>query len=319
MNIWITGAAGFVGSRLVRLLLEEGAVDFAHLLLLDRRSDQIYADPRVEAMRGDFFDRELLAAASAYPPDWVFHLASIPGALAEREFALGQRVNLEGTLALLEALRSFRRSPVVVFASSVAVYGSPLPPLVDDQTPASPSSSYGTQKRIGELLLQDYTRRGYLDGRALRLPGIVARPPGPSGLASAFMSELLRHLEAGIPYTLPVSPQAAMWWMSARCAAENLLHAARLPLASQEPRIFLLPALWASVEEVVAEGARLFGNDRKEMVRYQPDPELEARFGRYPPLEAKRALAQGFHHDESLTNMMVRALEDFSKALRQDR
>lgn len=306
MNIWITGAAGFVGSVLVRYLLEERPVDFAHLVLLDKRFPQSHTDPRVRMLEGDFYDPAVLEAAAAHPPDWVFHLASVPGALAERDFLLGQRVNLEGTLALLEALRA--RSPVVVFASSVAVYGAPLPPLVDDQTPAHPSSSYGTQKLIGELLLQDYTRRGYLDGRALRLPGIVARPPGPSGLASAFMSELLHHLKAGTPYTLPVSPQARMWWMSARCCAENLLHAAQIPLAPQEPRVFLLPALWASVEEVVAEGARLFGSDREEAIRYRPDPDLEARFGRYPPLRAERALALGFRHDGSLAQMIAQAV-----------
>ncbi|WP_018465977.1 NAD-dependent epimerase/dehydratase family protein [Calidithermus timidus] len=308
MNIWITGAAGFLGSVLVRHLLEERPVGFAYLVLLDKRFPQTYSDPRVQALEGDFYDPAVLEAAAAHPPDWVFHLASIPGALAEREFLLGQRVNLEGTLALLEALRTLSQ-PVVVFASSVAVYGAPLPPLVDDQTPARPSSSYGTQKLIGELLLQDYTRRGYLDGRALRLPGLVARPPGPSGLASAFMSELLHHLKAGTPYTLPVSPQARMWWMSARCCAENLLHAARLSLAPQEPRVFLLPALWASVEEVVAEGARLFGPDRKEAICYLPDPDLEARFGRYPPLRAERAMAKGFQTDRNLKEMIVQALK----------
>jgi D-erythronate 2-dehydrogenase len=138
-------------------------------------------------------------------------LASIPGGTAERNFELGHRVNLEGTLALFEALRRQPKAPVVVFASTIAVYGSPLPALVESNTPVKPNLSYGTQKLIGELMLEDFSRRGFLDGRAVRLPGIVARPLEPSGLISAFMSNVMHQLKRGDAFISPVSPEAAMW------------------------------------------------------------------------------------------------------------
>jgi len=228
-NLIVTGADGFIGRTLVKRLLGNPQFDGATFHLLDKQFKTSFTDPRVNTYEGDFFDAKILSEALKEPADIVFHLASIPGGAAERDYELGKVVNLDGTLSLFEALRKQQNVPIVVFASTIAVYGSPLPSLVDGHTPAKPNMSYGTQKLIGELLVGDYSRRGFLDGRAVRLPGIVARPLEPSGLISAFMSDILRKVSAGEPYTCPVSPQAVMWWMSAQCCADNLLHAASVP------------------------------------------------------------------------------------------
>jgi D-erythronate 2-dehydrogenase len=310
MNILITGADGFVGRTLVKRLLESTAINVSSLHLLDKQFKTTFDDARVKTYEGDFFDAEILRAALEQPTDIVFHLASIPGGAAERNYELGKRVNLEGTLELFEALRRQSKTPIVVFASTIAVYGSPLPDFVDANTPTKPNISYGTQKLIGELLLSDYSRRGFLDGRALRLPGIVARPQRPSGLISAFMSDILRKLSVGESYTCPVSPEAVMWWMSARCCADNFIHAATLSAdVLNSSRVVLLPALRATMRDVVAGLAERFGENRLDLVRYEPNENVEAGFGRFPPMDASVAEALGFRHDGSVIALIKNALK----------
>ena len=310
MNIVITGADGFVGYTLVRMLLEENPLEVSRLTLLDQHFKTGSDDPRVRTLEGNFFDAKVLEQALQSPVDTVFHLASIPGGAAERDFDLGRRVNLGGTEILFEALRNQAKPPVVVFASTIAVYGSLLPALVDAHTPPNPNLSYGTQKLIGELLLLDYSRRGFVDGRGLRLPGIVARPSGPSGLISAFMSDVLHKLKAGEPYTAPVSPQAVMWWMSARCCAQNLIHAAAMQVTEAAQRVTLLPALRATMQEVVEGLASLYGADRLELIRYEPNEGVEAGFGRFPPMDSMVAEALGFKSDGSVEQLIRNALSD---------
>jgi nucleoside-diphosphate-sugar epimerase len=242
--------------------------------------------------------------------DMVFHLASIPGGVAERDYDLGNRVNLEGTITLFEKLRQQNKAPVVVFASTIAVYGSPLPAVVDGSTPSQPNSSYGTQKLIGELMLTDFSRRGFLDARVVRLPGIVARPLEPSGLVSAFMSDVIRRLSAGEAFTSPVSSEAIMWWMSARCCAKNLIQAATLPVSSfTASRVNLLPALHATMGEIVAGIAELYGSDRLELIRYEAVESIEAGFGRFPPMDSSVPESLGFHHDGTIKTLIQNALE----------
>jgi nucleoside-diphosphate-sugar epimerase len=196
-----------------------------------------------------------------------------------------------------------------VFASSVAVYGEPMPALVNDATSPRPTLSYGAQKLIGEILLADYSRRGWIDGLALRLPGIVARPPEPSGHLSAFMSDIFWKLAAGEPFTCPVSPQAVAWWMSAGCCVDNLLHAIRLaPEQRQSARAIALPVLRLSIAELVDALARMYGDDRRALVSYAPNEALEAAFGRYPPLEATTAAALGFRHDGTIEQLIRNAM-----------
>ncbi|WAH56139.1 NAD-dependent epimerase/dehydratase family protein [Pseudomonas silvicola] len=311
MHILITGANGFVGATLVQRLLgsPEALPGWTRLTLLDLGFDTPCHDPRVRALAGSLDDPRLLADALETPVDIAFHLASVPGGLAERDYGLGRRVNLDATLALLEGLKGQARPARVVFASTIAVYGSPLLQPVDDHTPLRPQLSYATQKIMGELLVEDFSRRGWVDGISLRLPGIVARPPQPSGLLSAFMSEMFWKLKAGEPFVCPVSPAAQAWWMSAARCVDNLLHAARLPAEALRPRrVFALPVLHLSMAQLIDGLCARFGESRRAQVSYAPDAHLEANFGRYPPLRAEAAEALGLRHDGSLEALIANTL-----------
>lgn len=312
MNVLVTGAGGFIGAALAKRLLSSDAPfpELARLVLVDQRLGEMPGDPRVRALEGDCSDPQVIREAMRTEVDLVFHLASIPGGLAEREFELGMRVNLHAMVDLLEAVRRQGRRPRFVFASTIGVYGVPLPSLVDENTPAEPTLSYGTQKRIGELLVADYSRRGFIDGCSLRLPGIVARPPQPSGLLSAFLSDSIRTLAAGGTFTFPVSAEGASWWMSRVCVIGNLIRAATLDAVTLESqRVWLLPVLHASMQDIVGALARVHGEQVLKNVRYESNAQLEAQFASYPPLQCSRSLAAGFQHDGTLEAMVQRALE----------
>lgn len=312
MIVLITGAGGFIGTALVQWLLSVntplGAI--ARLVLIDQRLDNVPTDPRVCAIEGDFGDARVLREALQTDVDVIFHLASVPGGWAEREFEIGMRVNLHAMLALLDAVRGQERRPRFVFASTIGVYGVPLPDVVDESTPAEPTMSYGAQKLIGEVLVSDYSRRGFIDGVSLRLPGIVARPPQPSGLLSAFLSDSIRTLSAGGRFTFPVEANGTSWWMSRCCIVGNLLHAASMDAAVlTSQRVWLLPVLHASMREIVAALAKVHGDHVLQNVRYECNATLQAQFASYPPLQCPRALAAGFRHDGTLESLVQRALD----------
>lgn len=314
MRVLITGANGFVGKALIARLLEAGRIrdddpPIERLTLADLRFDGPSADARVRQVQGSIGDTSVLADAMAGGVDCLFHLASIPGGAAEKDFALGLHINLEATLQILERLRVQEQPARMVFASTIAVYGPAMPAQVDDTTPLRPGLSYGAHKLVGEILVQDYSRRGWIDGRILRLPGIVARPPAPSGLLSAFMSDMFWRLAAGEPFVCPVSPQAVAWWMSVGCCVDNLLHAARLtPQQVVRRREYALPVLRLTMAEVVDGLARAYGEDRRQLVSYQPNEQLEAVFGRFPLLDASAAEALGFRHDGSVEALIRNAM-----------
>ncbi len=313
MRVLVTGAGGFVGTALVARLLRDGiqrAGDVSELLLIDRQSSARFDDVRITERVGDFSRPETLEPLLSKAVDVVFHLASMPGAQAEAEPAEGDRVNLLGTLALFERLAQQAavrgRAARVVYASSVAVYGDALPATMDEHTTAKPTISYGTHKLIGELVLADWTRRGNLDGRSLRLPGIVARPVTGAGHGSAFMSQLFRTAQSGEAYTCPVSPLATAWWMSRDCCVENLVHAARLSSEGlHASRVWTPPVLHLSVESIVAALMRRFGPFE---IDYAPLDWIERLFGRQPPLTDHRALEAGFRHDGDVERLIDAAL-----------
>ncbi|MYM81863.1 NAD-dependent epimerase/dehydratase family protein [Duganella sp. FT50W] len=308
-HIVVTGANGFVGGALARRLQDSGH----RLTLIDRDFDAAPA-PGARQLRGSFGDPALLDAALDTPADTVFHLASMPGSLAEREYAAGYQVNLLATLALAQRLAAHKdgaRRTRLVFASSVAVYGPLDADAVHEHQPPQPAISYGAHKLMTEIALADLSRRGLLDAVSLRLPGIVARPASESGHGSAFMSLVMRRLAAGEAYVCPVSAAATAWWMSLPCCVDNLLHAAAMDTAGAPPsRTWQLPVLHLSMEQVLAALAARYGDACRDLIRHQPDAAIEALFGRYPALHTPAALAAGFRHDGSAAELVRRALAE---------
>ncbi|MGA2190194.1 MAG: NAD-dependent epimerase/dehydratase family protein [Steroidobacteraceae bacterium] len=319
MNLLITGANGFIGRALTRRLLGHSALLPAGLGPLDRLTlmDLSVEDPglpRVRRVAGSIADPAVIAQALDAPVDVLFHLASIPGGMAEQDYELGRRINLDATLGLLEAVRaqapSASQLTTFVFASSIAVLGSPLPARVDDATPLRPALSYGAQKLIGEILAEDFDRRGWVHARSVRLPGIVARPPQRTGQLSAFLSDIIRELAQGRSFACPVSADSTTWLMSVHRVVDNLLHAALIPAsACRETRVWTLPALHMSMSQLVDAIAGVHGSEVLARVSYASNPALEANFGRYPPLATPAADAAGFAHDGNLAALVRRALE----------
>ncbi len=269
MRALVTGANGFIGRALV------AALDAGQDVVATDRDDGDIADP---AHLDRLFD--------AAPFDRVFHLAAVVSGAAEADFEAGRRVNLDATLGLLDRCRAqaLRGECVVRFVhvSSIAVFGTPLPARIDDATAPAPSLSYGTHKRVAELLVDDATRRGELDGRALRLSGVVVRPPSRNGALSAFNSDVIREPLAGRDYACPVGPDATVWLTSRRAAVANLLRLAALDGAAiGAQRAVTAPALAVSVAEIVAALGRIDAA-APARVRFEPNAAIAAQFGRWP-------------------------------------
>ena len=313
MRIAVTGAGGFIGASLVRRLLAHGRLApgepaIEAILALDASLPD-FGDPRVEPLVGSLPDPALMEALAAGEVDCVFHLAALPGGATAADYDLGWRCNVEASVDLLKRLAAQPRPARFVFASSIAVFGAPLPDRVDDATAPSPTMSYGAQKLIVEILINDMSRRGVLDGRSPRLPGIIARPRIKGGHISAYMSDILHALAAGEEFVCPVSPEATSWLMSRERCVDNLIRAATVPAAAFGlQRAFTLPALRLSMAELVSALAARFGAEAQSRVRYAPNPAIEAQFGAYPPLDAAFAERLGFRHDGDAGALIVNAL-----------
>lgn len=312
-HVIVTGSEGFVGSALVRRLLDEGlgGRPVTRVTAMDIRFAQAHPDPRVTQWAGSIADTASRARAYGEPVDAVFHLASIPGGAAEKNYELGRDINLGATLGLLEDLRTQNRAPRFVFASTVAVYGEHLPPEVDESTLPNPGLSYGAHKLAGEYLVADATRRAWVQGCSLRLPGVVARPGDGAGLMSAFMSQLFWKLAAGEHVTVPVSSDGVAWWISVGACVDNLLHAAIVDPALLNPRrSYQMPVLRFTVGALVDALAQRYGPDRRALVTYAPDPYVQRLFAAYPPLRTPQAEALGFRHDGDIATLIRRAMTD---------
>ena len=320
MKVVVTGGAGFLGQRLIGELLRQGALTDA---AGERRSiaeivaiDQVAAPAaeRVRSAVGDVGDAAFIARTAA-GADSVFHLAAVVSGAAEADFDLGMHVNLDGPRALLDALRAEGRRPKVVFASSVAVFGGSLPEVVNDGTTPSPQSSYGVQKLIGELLVGDCTRKGFIDGRAVRLPTIVVRPGRPNAAASSFASGIIREPLAGVDAVCPVDPRASMWLMSPKAAIANLVHAHELPAARWTgPRALSLPGITVSIASMLEALATVGGDAARRRVKMAPDARIQAIVESWPArFDTARADAMGFVRDGDFESIV----RDYAKEYAQ--
>ncbi|MEL1251048.1 NAD-dependent epimerase/dehydratase family protein [Aurantiacibacter gilvus] len=304
MKVVVTGAGGFVGRHLVELLLARGD----EVVGIDTVAAGI--PEGATALAGDIAEGDLQESALAGGCDALVHLATVPGGAAEADPAASRRVNIDGMYDLLEGAAKAGECPRVVYASSIAVLGHPLPASgVDDQTPLSPELIYGGHKAMMEVVVAMLSNRKAIDGVTIRLPGILARPKGASGMKSAFMSDLFHALKAGNAFTCPTRPQAMIWAQSVSQCARNFVHAIDCDSSKMPPtRAVTLPAQHIGMGELAAEIARQCGTSA-DLVTWQPDPPLEAAFGAYPPISTPAAEAAGFADDGTLASLVTSALE----------
>lgn len=320
MKVLITGGAGFLGKRLARRLLELGSLTGAdggkrqieQLVLLDVVAAEGFHDPRVRVVTGDIADTALLDSVIDADTVSVFHLAAIVSGQAEADFDLGMRINLDASRQLLDVCRSRGHTPRVVFTSSVAVYGGALPDTVLDTTALNPRSSYGVQKAIGELLVGDYSRRGFIDGRVLRLPTISVRPGRPNKAASSFASGIIREPLQDQEAICPVSKETRLWLLSPRQAIESLIVGHELEAKVLETgRTVNLPGISVTVAEMVAALEKLSSRETVQLIRWQPDPVVERIVGSWPGRwDVTRATAMGFSCDKDFEAIVRAYIED---------
>ena len=320
MRIVITGGAGFLGTRLARKLLERGTLTdargrqraIASIVLLDVVPGRAPADPRVTAVTGDLADPAVIAAAVTPDTDTVFHLAAVVSGQAEADFDIGMRVNLDATRALLERCRKLAAPPKFVFASSLAVFGGPLPDPVPDDAPLTPQASYGTQKAIGELLVYDMTRKGYVDGRSLRLPTVTVRPGKPNKAASSFASGIVREPLAGVDAPCPVAPTTRMWVTSPRTVIDNIVVGHEAPASAfAHTRSVNVPGLCVSVGDMVAALRAIAGGAVADRVKWQYDPAVDRIVSTWPANFAPAlGLALGMRADADFAGIVRAYMAD---------
>jgi D-erythronate 2-dehydrogenase len=317
MHILVTGAAGMIGRKLVARLVSDGKLHgqtIARLTLTDVVTPQTPRDfgGAVEASTSDLSAPGAAAKAVAARPDVIFHLAGVVSGEAEVDFEKGYRVNLDGTRALFEAIRSAEFKPKIVFTSSIAVYGAPFSPSIPDDFHLTPLTSYGTQKAICELLLADYTRRGFFDGVGIRLPTICVRPGKPNKAASGFFSGIIREPLAGQEALLPVAESVRHTHASPRAAVGFLIHAVGLTREQLGPRINLaMPGVSCTVGEQIDALRRVAGDRVAARIRREPD-QLVQRIvaGWAERLDAKRARDLGFQAESTFDDIIRVHIQD---------
>jgi D-erythronate 2-dehydrogenase len=323
MRVVITGGTGFVGRKLAAWLLRDGATEkpgggraeISELVLFDNAAPNPpldIQDARLKTIIGDITDPAQVEALITPETGSIWHLAAVVSAGAEADLDLGYAVNLDGTRHVLNACRKLSTPPRVMFASSAAVYGGEPPLTVDDTTPPTPRTSYGAQKAAGELFVNDYTRRGIIDGRAVRLPTIVVRPGRPNKAASTFASSIMREPLAGQTAICPVSPESRMAILSPRRLIEALitLHdmdGARLGFN----RTVLLPSISVTIGEMADSLRRIGGEEAAGRIVWQPDPFIQNIVDRWPgTADAPRAVGLGLKADADMDEIITAFIED---------
>ncbi|HYD60860.1 MAG TPA: D-erythronate dehydrogenase [Noviherbaspirillum sp.] len=320
MQVLITGGAGLLGARLAKQLLERGTLANAEgvqtaitgITLLDVVPAQGFADPRITVVTGDIADAATIESVLTPEVKSVFHLAAIVSGHAEADFDLGMRINFDATRLILERARKNGNCPRVVFTSSVAVFGGDLPAIVPDNQVLTPQSSYGAQKVMGELLVNDYSRKGFIDGRALRMPTVCVRPGAPNKAASSFASGIIREPLNGIEANCPVAPETPMWLLSPRYAIESLIHGHDIDGSLfGSSRALSLPGLATTVKEMVSALERVAGGDIVKRISWQQDPAIIRIVNSWPGnFAAKRGEAMGFRRDADFDSIVRAYIED---------
>lgn len=319
MKVLITGGGGFIGYRLAQALLKKGTLSDAdgkqapisQITLFDIAFPE-NVDARLKCVKGDLNDIAGVETALGGDTGAVFHLASVVSGGAEADFELGYKVNLDGTRRLLDASRKQAKPPRFIFTSSVAVFGGELPEVLDDGTTPNPQGSYGAQKVICEYLVTDYSRKGYIDGRSLRLPTISVRPGKPNLAASSFASGIIREPLNGVPAICPVGRDARIWLLSPSKVIESLIHAFELPSSAWgENRVVNLPGNTAVVGDMLDTLRRIAGDKVADLVEIKPEPRIEALVLSWPArFRNDRALKMGFSADKDVESIIRGYIED---------
>ena len=319
MHILITGAAGMIGRKLVARLAAAAALNgrpIEKLTLIDIGAPQQLGKfgGSVVTAAADIADPAAARAAVADRPDVIFHLAAVVSGEAEVDFEKGMHVNLDGSRALIEAIRAVGDGycPRLVFTSSIAVFGAPFPEAISDDFHHTPLTSYGTQKAIAELLLADYSRRGFLDGIGIRLPTVCVRPGRPNKAASGFFSSIIREPLNGDEAVLPVEDSVMHWHASPRAAVGFLVHAAGVDREKLGPRVNLtMPGVCCTVAEQIAALRRIAGDKVAAHIRREPDPLVIRIVAGWPRrFDPRRALALGFKAEASFEEIIRVHIED---------
>lgn len=321
MNILVTGAAGFLGRRLIEALLQRGTLTDRHgqlqpikrITAFDREPVQGLDDPRVQVKEGDISDKQVLAKLIDADTDGIFHLAAVVSSQAEGDFELGMRVNFSATQGLLERARQLGSCPKWVMTSSVAVFGGQLPENVDDDQVWAPQSSYGTQKAMNDLLLADYSRRGFVDGRSLRMPTIVVRPGKPNLAASSFASGIIREPLSGQASVCPVALDTRLWLMSPAQAIANLIHGHELAAERlSQGRVINMPGLSLTVAQMIDALREVAGDEVAQRIQLRPDARIERIVGSWPgAFSARYASELGFTADEDFIGVIRQFIQDY--------
>ena len=316
MHILITGAGGMLGRKLTEWYVREGSAGGHSISRMSLQDICAVVAPKasfpIESLQGDLSEPGQAEQLFVGKPDLVFHLAAIVSGEAEQDFARGWRINFDGTRQLLDAAKMAGNRPRVVFASSIAAFGGPFPNPIPDDFLLAPLTSYGAAKACGELMLADYSRKGFIDGVGLRLPTVVVRPGKPNKAASSFFSGIIREPLAGQDAICPVSPDVRYWVASPRTTIGFLAHAAELNGDDIGPRRTLsLPGLSLTVGDSIKALERVAGKAVADRIQWKPDPFIEKIVSGWPSnFEARRALDLGFQPDADFESIINAHIED---------